>query len=36
MNAIDIRGFSKRTVDNIDLNEGGEDIYRLEKAQREG
>ncbi len=36
INATDIRGSSKRTVDNAGLNEGGEGIYRLKKAQREG
>ena len=34
MNAIDIRGSFKRTVDNADLNESGESVHRLKKAQR--
>ena len=31
---IDIRGSSKRIVDSVGLNEGGEGIYRLKKARR--
>ena len=36
MDATDIRGSSKRTADNIGLNESGEYIHRLKKAQRAG
>ncbi len=32
--AISIREFSKRIVDTIDLNEGGERAYRSEKIRR--
>lgn len=34
MDAIDIRGSSKRTADGVDLNEGGEGVYGLKKALR--
>ena len=32
MDAIDIRGSSKRIADNAGLSESGEYIYRLKKA----
>ena len=35
IDVTDIRGFSKRIADSADLNEGGEGVYRLEKAWRE-
>ena len=34
IDTTDIRGSSKRIVDSIGLNKGGEGIYKLEKAQR--
>ena len=36
IDATDTRGFSKRTADNAGLNEGREDLYRLEKGRGEG
>ena len=32
IDAIDIRDFSKRIIDSIDLNKGGEDVHRLKKC----
>ena len=34
--ATNVRDSSKRTADSAGLNEGGEGVYRLEKARRAG